>query len=117
MQDDSLRLRLAPAEVARLAHGETVESQTPIAPGTVLAVVLRVADVRQPGAELDDATLTITVPRVEAAVWAEDEREGLYGQQDAGDGRTLQIAVEKDYPCGHRESPADTFPHPDARPR
>ncbi len=112
---DSVRLRLSQAEVAQLAETGVVESATHVAPGAALAVMLRAEDIRQPTASLDGSALTVAVSRADVAVWAEDDREGLYGEQSAGDGRTLQVAVEKDYACDHRETGAhDTFPRPDA---
>ena len=117
LHDGSVRLRLSPAEVAGLAEAGRVESETRIAPGAALTVVVCAGLVGQPTASLDGATLTVTVPHGEAVVWAEDDREGLTAEQDAGDGRTLQIAVEKDYACGHRAGATGTFPRPDARAR
>lgn len=115
LHDDSLRLRLSPAEVAALGRGEAVTSTTPLGPGAALAVAVAVDDVRQTTAAGSGAGVTVTLPRSDAVGWAEDDREGLYAEQDAGGGRTLRIAVEKDYACGHR-APADaaTFARPDA---
>ena len=85
------------------------------APGAALAVVVRAGASRQPDASLDGPTLTVALPAADVAAWAEDDREGLYGRQDAGPGRTLRIATEKDYTCDHRDAPArDVLPRPDA---
>ena len=115
IQGDTLRLRLSRTDLATLDQTGAVEAVLHAAPGAALRYALRVADVPHLGATVDGAAVTVLLPRPWAAGWAGDARVGFEGTQDAGDGRTLAILVEKDFDCLHRRPhETDLFPHPDA---
>ena len=113
IQDDSLRLRLTRPEVARLATHGRVESTMHLTPEHALRTALCTAEVEQLQASLDTATLTVTLPTHWVEGWPDDERVGFAGTQDAGEGRTLSLLIEKDFQCLHREAEEpDAFPNP-----
>ena len=99
--DDSLRLRLSPDEVRQLDATGVVEATMHVAPGAALCYAIRAADVDGLAAELDGATLAVLVPRDWTEDWALGDVVGFEGAQDAGDGRTLALLVERDLGCGH----------------
>lgn len=115
IQDDALRLRLSRGDLRALDRTGAVEAAMHVGPGKALVYRLCVADGDRLGAELDGAMVTVSVPRDWVVGWVDDERVGFEGTQDAGDGRTLAILVEKDFDCLHkRPDETDLFPHPDA---
>lgn len=113
IQGDSLRLRLTRPEVNQLASNGRVESVMHLAPGQALRYVLRVAEVEDLQAVLDATTLAVILPASWVEGWPEDDRVGFEGPQDAGNGRTLSLLIEKDFQCLHRETEEpDAFPNP-----
>ena len=115
IQDDSLRLRLSRGDLRTLDETGAVEATMHVAPGAVLRYIFRAAEVSHLGAEVEGATVTVSVPREWVDGWEEDAHVGFEGTQDAGDGRTLRLLVEKDFDCLHkRPDETDLFPHPDA---
>lgn len=84
-------------------------------PGAALRYALHASDVPRLGVRVEGAAVTVTVPRGWVDGWADDQRVGFEVTQDAGEGRTLRIMVEKDFDCLHkRPEETDLFPHPDA---
>ncbi len=115
LQDDSLRLRLSRDDLRRLAVAGVVEGAVHVGPGSSLVYRLQAADTLHLGAEVEANTVTVRVPHAWLVGWADDERVGFDGTQDAGDGRTLTVLVEKDFDCLHRPPESGgTFPRPDA---
>ena len=116
VQGDALRLRLTEPEVARLAAGGAVTSETAIAPGVALRVRVEPSDRPALAATFEGGAVTVRLPRVQVGPWAGSDDEALAGEQDAGAGRTLRVSVEKDYACLHRPAPEPgAFPHPARR--
>ena len=115
IQDDTLRLRLTRSEVRQLEVGGSVAAAMAVAPGSALVYTVCAGEGGGLAVALDGGAVTVAVPRGWLAGWADDQRVGFDGTQDAGLGRTLAITVEKDFDCLHRRpEDVDTFPHPDA---
>jgi hypothetical protein len=113
IKGDTLRLRLARAEVERLTAGSEVEETTHLAPGTALRYTVRPTDRDGLGATWDEGALTVLIPAAWLPGWPDDDRVGFEGRQDAGDGKTLELLVEKDFACLHkRPDEPDAFPNP-----
>ena len=118
IQGDSVRLRLTQTEVRTLAEAGEVTDAVHLAPGVALSYGLRAADCPRLGAAMEGGAITVLVPRDWLAPWADGEEVGFSGEQEAGDGRTLSILVEKDFECLHkRPDEVDAFPNPLADPR
>lgn len=113
LQGDTVRLRLSRSDLARLVDEGRVAECIHIAPGAVLSFAVQAAACERLTAAWDETGLTVGLPRPWLDGWADDDRVGFEGRQDAGAGRTLRLAVEKDFACGHRPSDAaETFPRP-----
>lgn len=113
IQGDSIRLRLTQPEVAHFAADGYVEGTTHFGPGRTLTYALRSSDAAELSAEFGDDTLTVFAPRAWVAPWADSERVGFEGTQNAGGGCTLALLVEKDFECLHKRPDEEgAFPHP-----
>ena len=120
IRGDSLRLRLYQGDVGRLVEEGLVASTTHFAPGAEGRLgCLLVADAAAVvlAAELEPRTIRVRMPIDLVQLLADTEEVGVRAEQDAGDGRTLTILVEKDFECiaprvGEPES--DGFPNPRA---
>jgi len=113
IKGDSIRLRLTRTEVRQLAQAGRVEDEVRVGPGAALRYGLRAADGDRLSANFEGDALTVLVPRDWTSAWADGDDVGFDGTQDAGDGRTLALLVEKDFECLHkRPDEADAFPHP-----
>lgn len=120
IQGDSIRLRLTRPEVERLAQDGRVADTVHLAPGVTFVYRLETADVSTPHASLLAHALTVALPPSWVDGWPDDERVGFEATQDAGDGRTLSLLIEKDFQCLHREAEEpDNYanPHADAEPK
>ena len=116
LHGDSLRLRLTQPEVARLAAGGAVETETAFRPGAALTVRAVPSDRPTLAVTFEGGVVTVAVPRAEVERWAASDAEAVAETQDAGAGRTLAVSVEKDYACLHREgTEPGVFPHPAQR--
>ncbi|MBZ5603529.1 MAG: hypothetical protein LAO79_14615 [Acidobacteriia bacterium] len=102
-----LRLRLSQSDVARLAEGQAIEERIDF-PGDV-----RLAFSFEPGdrhaALFENATIRVMAPAEDVTRWIESDQEGIEFQQLG-----MKVAIEKDFKCIHRDSPADadSFPNP-----
>jgi len=63
-------------------------------------------------ASLSEGTLRVGMPRAKAKAWMEPDRVGFEEELPVpGTSTTLQLLIEKDFPCLHRtnEDKSDTF--------
>ena len=112
---NSIRVRLGKAEVAHLAAGGMVTQTTAILPGACLVTSVETSPkAPRPNATFADGRLLILLPAESARHWAASEKVSLEGSQDAGEGQTLSLLVEKDFEClhNHAASSPDAFPNP-----
>lgn len=113
IKGDSVRLRLTQTEVAALANDGAVSDTMHLAPGLALRYGLGAHDGSALAARLGPHELFVLVPRAWLRDWPDSDRVGFEGAQDAGNGRTLRILVEKDFQCLHkRPDEEDAYPHP-----
>lgn len=97
LTDDSVRLRLASAEVNDFAVLGRLEDKVTFGAGDEASIsyALEAADVEQVSASLAGGRLTIVLPRPVANRWTSSDDVGIRADQSA-EGRNLQILVEKD---------------------
>jgi hypothetical protein len=113
---DSLRFRLRPVDVARLNEQGTVVEKTRFGPDAEFTYLLRAepnADVIR--AVLSSCIVTVVIPSDLVRDWSHSESVGLHQTQVAGDGKTLDILIEKDFECldGQMNEPGEVFyPNP-----
>lgn len=117
----ALRLRLTRGEIARLRETGRVEERVVFAPGSelVYAVTSR-PDAASLHARYDAGGVHVVVPEALARDLCDSDRVGIEARQDAGDGATLVVLIEKDWQClkpREDEDDADAFPHPLLAPR
>jgi len=105
MTDDSIRIRLGRNEISRLHGGESIGMTCHFPATASLSFVLGTE------AEGDDITAAFSGQIVSVSVtcswldgWLEDDREGFIAGIDLGSDQSLEIRVEKDFKCLHRES-------------
>jgi len=92
----AIRIRLAPAEVARLAEQQALEDEVVFAPGARLTLALLPdAIARTTSALCLPYRIEVRTPAAPLAAWAEGKELGFYAEQAAGGG-LLRIEVEKD---------------------
>ena len=104
--NDSLRLRVSQAEMARLAETGRVEDTLTFAPGRTLSYSLETGAAL--AAAFDGQRISIVVPAAAAKHWMASDETGIEGASGP-----LKVLVEKDFRCLHSgEEDADAFPNP-----
>jgi len=97
---DSLRFRLSPADVARLNERGIIVESTRFGPDAEFSYLLKT----EPNANTIRATLSsravcVAIPRDLLHDWSHSDTVGLHHTQPAGNGKTLDIRIEKDFEC------------------
>ena len=112
IQGPSIRLRLTQPEVAAFAEKGEIRLQT----GFGLEYALCQTEATAPTVTFDAGTLTVWVPHSLAAHWVGSDQVGFGATQALPGGPSLELLVEKDFHCLHREgeNKAELYPHPDA---
>ena len=116
IKGDSLRLRIAPSEMARLLEGGRVEETIHFGAGRDECLTYALeheANADSLGVRYEAGRVTVVLPSADARDWAGGDAVGVYGAVNAGAAR-LEIAVEKDWACldkGEAEN-RDTFANP-----
>jgi hypothetical protein len=116
LRGDSIRLRLTRSEVSALLDQGLVEETTAFGPSRALVYALRLGGASV-SATVEGSRVEVRVPADDARSWAESEAVGIEATQDASEGRSLRILVEKDFPCltsRPHEDDTDAFPNPSA---
>ncbi|MEM6991972.1 MAG: hypothetical protein AAF721_15795 [Myxococcota bacterium] len=115
---DTLRVRLAQAEVARLREVGQVDQSIHFGPSAGQAIEYAViADpaARVIEAHLSGTSIKVHIPVSDVQVWADGTDVSLRASQDVGAGRELAILIEKDFKClvpRAGEEDSDGFPNP-----
>lgn len=115
-QDQSIRFRLSATEVYQLAEGHPVCVNLQPDPSQSWNIVLQTWHLQAFQADITTARLEVKVPESVVRDWANRDVEGIYGQQENGSEHPIGIAVEKDYPCLHKDTGGQkrgTFPRPE----
>ncbi|MFZ0662641.1 MAG: hypothetical protein WAM66_08120 [Acidobacteriaceae bacterium] len=117
---DSLRFRLTRGEVSRLLAGDRVSESVHFSPaaGSVLKYSLQSSqDAAQMAASFGNGELHVDLPAALVGSWANTDQVGMEYAQPAGEGRKLQVVVEKDFRCLQprpEEDEHDNFPNPES---
>ncbi|HET6168685.1 MAG TPA: hypothetical protein VFE01_00840 [Terracidiphilus sp.] len=113
---DSLRLRIAPSEMARLLQDGRIEDTVHLGTGrdqSLIYALEHAAGRGSVGVRYEGARITVVLPSQMARAWAQGDTVGVYGAVELGPVR-LEVAVEKDWACrdkGETDN-RDTFPNP-----
>ena len=120
IRNDSLRLRLTQNEVEQFASEGMVEDAIAFGPENDQELVYRVLREDKSSsitAELVNNQINIRIPTADADEWSGTKRVGLETNQDVGNGRLLNILIEKDFARLKPRSAddvVDKFPNPRA---
>ena len=109
-EKNSVRYRIKKSELQQLKKDGVVKD-TVAFPGAVLTYELRIADVSTVTPSLAGDTITINIPAAIAHQWIDTEEVGIYASISTAEHKTLEVTVEKDFPCKDRtdEDKSDTF--------
>ncbi|HEY1923165.1 MAG TPA: hypothetical protein VGG44_10485 [Tepidisphaeraceae bacterium] len=122
--DNSLRLRLTPAEVAQLADRGLVTGETSFSATSSLSYRLRTSSTATSIlASFDSSTVTVDIPAALAGQWTRTAEVGISATQETGQetGREtgqaarLKILIEKDFDCidsSKNEPGVNFYPNP-----
>ncbi len=116
---NSLRLRVTRSELDELVDAGRVEETIHFSAGerSRLTYALECRpDAAEIAVRFDLPKVAVVLPAELAAAWRAGDETGLYAAVDIGAHGSLEVAVEKDFACLHRDEPdsADRFPNPNA---
>ena len=107
LSDDTLRLRLSPAELETFARQGELTTLIRFTADQHLTCRLQ----RDPAADsglvvhFTGSVLTIHLPASQADTWTTTDQVGFETVNDLGAGEHFRILVEKDLACRHKETP------------
>ena len=105
--DESVRLRITPAELTELTEGRSLETTLRVPGGTWHVRVVVTGDVLSIHAQ--DDVVVVELPADDVTLLTDPAREGVYAHTPK-----LRLLVEKDFPCAHPHS-ADAAEPPTER--
>ena len=116
--DNSIRLRLTQSEVETVSAEGLVRGRVRFAGSNTFDYILESSPATvRPEAHLSNNVLTVRVPKMDVAQWADSDRISIEAEQVLDDGERLSILVEKDFHClspRDGEDESDMYPHPEA---
>lgn len=110
-EKNSLRYRLRKSEVEQLTHNGFI-TETVAFPSATFTFELHVSDdVIDPTAGFNNNSVIVNIPVGIATKWINTEEVGIYHLLHVNENETLDILIEKDFPCKDRpeEDRSDTF--------
>ncbi len=113
IQGNALRLRLNRGDVSELERAGKVEAFVQFPGNRRFRYRLETAEVAQPEADFEGECIRIRVPQELAREWTGTDRVGIRHLQAVAGGGELEIVIEKDFQCLHKE---DERPDPEAFP-
>jgi hypothetical protein len=117
VKGNTLRLRVARSELAKLLAGNRVEEAIHFAPepNAELRYALTV-DPASDGTHVSyrPGDIMVTVSADQMRTWGEESQVGIYTTLDIGHTEPLEVAIEKDFACldGNDADNYDTFANP-----
>ena len=121
IKGNSLRLRIARSEVARLLVGGCLEETIYFAPeaNASFSYSLQAADsINAPTVQYTESGLAVLIPVDRANTWGMTDEVGIAANINLGRFGSLSLLIEKDFACLDQsdEDNQDTFPNPNAGP-
>lgn len=112
---NSIRLRLSQSDVNILiTEGEIIEKLNFPNPSPAFEYqlsILKSSDITH--ILFDGQKIIFEIPQLEINKWANSDQEGIYKTISIENNEDLNLQIEKDYKCLHKENEtADTFPNP-----
>ena len=111
---NSIRLRLSRSEVAHFDLTGQIEDVVEFGPVSKLSYMLTAVEDSDLRSSYTTSGIRVQVPRDLAQEWARTDGVAISAEQPIGDSKTLQILIEKDFQCLHKDSgaSADAYPNP-----
>lgn len=109
---NSIRLRVRKSDLEELAKAGIIEERVHFGQEIVFCFKLKVnLEATSISATYDKRGLSVHLPGEDAKKWINSNQVGLELNHDLGDGESLHLLIEKDFPCVDRadENKADTF--------
>lgn len=114
--NNSLRLRLAQAEVTQLASGQEVLATIQFPTGNALHYrILPSLSVQKINLSYSEDGITVTIPTAQVKEWANSDEVGISATEPLANDDTVRILIEKDFQClttRAHEDESGLFPHP-----
>ena len=109
LEKNTIRFRVRKSDLELLNQQGFVQESVQF-PNTVFMYQLRVSGEGEPVAEFSGNSITANIPVGMATAWMNTEEVGIYHVQHINN-QTLEITIEKDFPCKDRpeEDRTDTF--------
>lgn len=109
-ENNSVRFRLRKSEIEILRTQKTI-TETIAFPISALVFQLHIKNIPKIIAETSQYAITLSIPEKIAIQWIASEEVGIYYSLPSGENKTLDILIEKDFPCKNRpeENKSDTF--------
>lgn len=115
LSGDSIRLRLSPSDLAKFEVAGHVKESVPLPGGPLHFTLQGAKEIEDLEAVLEGTSLQVRLPASWIPDWIASDRVGFEASIPLEHGGTLNILVEKDFRCLHKEAAeSDAFPHPDA---
>lgn len=118
IKGSALRLRLTRSEVRQLGDTGRVTETIRFSPDRRMNYILEATDAAERlQARYEDDVIVVQLPAAWVTSWADDDRVGFEERQPVAGGEMLELLVEKDFQCLHKEREAraeDRYAHPEA---
>src|SRR5437764_7234942 len=111
---NALRLRLSRSEVARFGESGYIEDAIDFGPMGKFTYSVTCYENSTVLSTYTPSKILIKVPRDLAQAWASTDRVGISAVQTLDGDSSLQILIEKDFQCLHKDTApdADAYPNP-----
>lgn len=108
---NSIRFRVRKSDIELLRKVGEISDQVQFGGGQVFGYALRQGAYAELGASFESGQILVRIPVAQATAWMDSEEVGISGVIPFGDGQTLQILIEKDFPCRHtsEQNRQDTY--------
>lgn len=99
------------SDIASLKQEGEIREYIQFGPGTVFSFALMTKEVDAIEATFDGQSISVLLPIAQANAWMNSQDVGMEKHQVLGEGDSLHILIEKDFPCQDRENEdkSDTF--------
>ena len=105
LDEHSVRLRLGKSDIATLESRGSVKTTTELPGGYLEYGIETRTNIEKPECILSGSVLLVLLPAAQAEKWVKSDDTGIYDSVTVGDdGKTVQIILEKDFPCKHGDA-------------
>ncbi|MEZ5344646.1 MAG: hypothetical protein R2681_03725 [Pyrinomonadaceae bacterium] len=118
LRENTIRIRLLRSEIAQLEETGSLTETIKFGADQKLVYMVAIDDnVAEVSAAVENAIISISIPKKAAESWINSEDVGLTNDQKVDQQTVLNILIEKDFVCLSRPMEGDNldaFPNPEA---